>query len=882
METRVAVGISVLLALSLALVLTLTTRTVTARSLDRASHELEAARTAFARLVANRAEFASAQTRLITSLPVFRAHLTDVRLASDIATLDTMADDYREQLRARFCIVTDATGRWLGSPGWPAGEPSPAAIRTLIDAALGGRPAQTIVSLHRQLFLVISEPARFAQETLGSLTIGYPLDDGVARELAVLTHAEVNLATMDGELSGSSLPETARAEIRELVNGTRLEDALNGSLAISHVGDVPYVAGAFRLASNQAAADAGRLVLLQDWRPTQQFLDDLRRQLLLAGIGTFGLALAAGVAFSRRMSRPLKDIAQAAGEIASGHWSRQVPSRGSAEATTTATAFNEMTSHLRHWHEQAEDRAKRLEASRERFQAVTEAARDGIVSTDAQGVITFWNSSASTIFGYRETVALGTRFEDLLAESDRPAYRHALAEEFQNPSRAGGQTIELTGHRQNGTQFPVELSLSVGSSAGQTLATAVVRDVTERKQNEDALRQRESDLRHAQKMDAIGQLAGGVAHDFNNLLMAIQGYGELVLQDLESEHPCRGDVGEIIKAANRASALTRQLLAFSRRQVLEPQVLALEEVVTDTEKLLRRLIGEDIETATSIEPGLGLIRADRGQIEQVLVNLAVNARDAMPGGGRLSIALRNLEIGPNGGPNGLTAGRYVRIEVSDTGCGMPPEVLARIFEPFFTTKEEGRGTGLGLAMVYGIVQQSGGVIGVESHPGRGTRFRIDLPRCEEPEAVAPSLPSPTQPTASSETVLLVEDDVRVRGLVSTMLRRAGHIVLEAEDAKQALDIVHTRAGAIDLLLTDVVLSGLNGRALAERLQTLLPTVPVLFMSGHSDQALVKAGVQTAGMAFLRKPFSSATLAAKIREVLGKAAASGARAKGARA
>ena len=867
MEARVVLGVSVFVGLSLALVLILTTRAVTSRSLERASKDLEAERTAFARLVANRAEFASAQTRLIAALPVFRAHMSDVRLASDIATLETMADDYRRQLKAQFCIVTDGTGRWLGSPGWPTREKSPPSMRAGIDRAVSGRSEQAIVSVRQQLFLVIFEPARFAEETLGTLTIGYTLDDGFAKELAELTRSEVNLATAGGDISGSSLPQAARGELRELIHATPSQYEQGGSFAVRRVGDVPYVTGTFPLSADRASKDAGRLVLLQDWRPTQQFLDDLRRQLLLAGIGTFVLAVSGGVAFSRRMSRPLKDIAQAAGEVAAGNWAREVPPHGSAEATTMATAFNEMTSHLRHWHEQAEDRATRLETSYERFHSVTESARDGIVSTNAQGSITFWNRSAATIFGYDEADALGTPFAHLLAESDRPLYLEALAAGFGAPGATFGQTVELTGVRKSGNQFPIELSLSTGRTA-DTSVTAVLRDATERRRNEDALRERETELRQAQKMEAIGLLAGGVAHDFNNLLMAIHGYSELVLMSLDKDHECRGDIDEILKASNRAAALTRQLLAFSRRQVLAPQVLSLDEVLAGTEQLLRRLIAEDIEISSSTEPDLGSVKADPGQIEQVLVNLAVNARDAMPSGGRLNFALANVHLDDSrSAPLGLTPGRYVRLEVSDTGCGMPPEVVSRIFEPFFTTKEEGRGTGLGLATVYGIVRQSGGAIRVESRPGHGTTFQIDLPCCEGETSAVRSESAPIRSNSGSETVLLVEDDARVRALVATMLRRSGYAVLDAEGGEQALEIMRAHRGSIDLLLTDVVMPAMNGRILAERLQTLSPGTRVLFMSGYSDDAIVRAGVLAAEGAFLQKPFSSAALAAKVRQVL---------------
>ena len=868
MEAAVVVGVSLLVFLSLGAVLIAATRVVTNQSLARASDELETARSAFYHLVDSRAEFAAAQSRLITALPVFRAHMTDSRLASDAATIGAMADEYRQQLKAQFCIVTDRAGGWSGSPGWPSGEKPSRAMQSSIDAALAGGPHRDILSIHDQLFLVVSEPAQFAAETLGTLTVGYALDDAVAEELALVTHCEVNLVAGE-HLCGSSLSKPGRSDLAAvLVSGNpRAHHGI--SLDEQRVGGVLYVTGGFSLFADRASDGVGRLILLQDWQPTQQYLDQLQRQLLENGLATFAVALAAGLVFSKRMSRPLKDIAAAAGDIASGNWARQVPIRGSAEATTMAVAFNEMSTGLRHWHEEASDKSERLQNSYNRFFSVTESARDAIIATDQTGAITFWSRSAGMIFGYEEAEALGRPLTRFIAEPDRQAYLEALtAIGLGGSGNTFGRTIEIVGARKDGNQFPIELSVSAWQAAEATNFTVVVRDATERRQAEGVLRQREDQLRQAQKMEAIGRLAGGVAHDFNNLLTAIRGYGELLLEALDQNDSRRTDADEIINAADRAAGLTRQLLLFSRRQVLTPQVLAIEEIVARTENMLRRLIGEDIELTFVSQAGLGSVRGDPGQIEQVLVNLVVNARDAMPSGGRIHIELDQVELDGGAGESraaGAT-GRYVRLSVADTGSGMTPDVVAQIFEPFFTTKDEGKGTGLGLATVYAIVQQGGGTIEVESQPGAGTTFRICLPQVADLDAVEVPHRDVRPASRGVETILLVEDDERVRALVGSVLRKSGYLVLEAAQGEPALDIARAYAAPIHLLLTDVVMPGMSGRVLSERVTSLRSETRVLFMSGYSDDAMLRHGIE-AGSQFLQKPFSIDALAAKIREVL---------------
>jgi signal transduction histidine kinase len=389
----------------------------------------------------------------------------------------------------------------------------------------------------------------------------------------------------------------------------------------------------------------------------------------------------------------------------------------------------------------------------------------------------------------------------------------------------------------------------------------IAEDITDRRQLEEQFRQ-------AQKMEAVGRLAGGVAHDFNNLLMVINGYTEVLLEELTSSSAMHQKVQSIQQAADRAATLTRQLLAFSRKQLLELKVVDVNSVIGDMERLLRPLIGENIGLVTRLSPDAGRTRADAGQLEQVIMNLVVNAKDAMPDGGKITIQSSEVTVRPNFREHRfIQPGRYVVLSVSDTGHGMDKETQSRIFEPFFTTKEKGKGTGLGLSTVYGIVKQSGGYVFPQSEPGTGTTFYIYLPRVEEsPEEMTPAK-SQENEKGGCETVLLVEDEESVRELVRETLVSRGYKVLEAENGENGLRLAEAHGVGIDILITDVVMPGMGGRELAKKLLQIRPNLGVLFLSGYTEDTILHQGALGPGTAFLQKPFTLQNLARKVREVL---------------
>ena len=496
------------------------------------------------------------------------------------------------------------------------------------------------------------------------------------------------------------------------------------------------------------------------------------------------------------------------------------------------------------------------------FRLISENAADMIAVVDGNGKRLYNSPAYERILGYSQEELASTSALEQVHPDDRGRVEEAARE-----ARAGGvgRGIEYRMRHKNGTWRLMESTANTVRDAQGNVQTLIIvnRDITERRHLEEQFRQ-------SQKMEAVGRLSGGVAHDFNNLLGVIIGYAEFLQERIDTANPLRGSVEEILKAGKRAASLTRQLLAFSRQQVLDPKVLDLKAVVADMEKLLRRLIGEDIELTTSLDPELGKVKADQGQLEQVVMNLAVNARDAMPQGGKLTIRVENTVLDQDyvrRYPYPVQPGPYVLLMVTDTGVGMDAETKARAFEPFFTTKEKGKGTGLGLSTVYGVVKQSGGYIDVESALGHGTTFKIFLPRVHEQARVERQHAEAPPKANGNEVILIAEDETSLRTLTSTTLELSGYKVLQAKDGLEALEVSRKHPGTIDLLLTDIVMPGMGGRALAEELGRERKDIRIVYMSGYTGQAVGSQGPVEPGSLYLHKPFTRQALTQKIREAL---------------
>jgi two-component system, cell cycle sensor histidine kinase and response regulator CckA len=503
--------------------------------------------------------------------------------------------------------------------------------------------------------------------------------------------------------------------------------------------------------------------------------------------------------------------------------------------------------------------AASLRASEARFRAVMETASQGIIGVVRDGTIRLVNRKAETLFGYSRDELVGQSLETLIPEALRGHHAADRARYFENPHpRPMGIGLELRGRHKEGKEFPVEISLNHLDVDGEKMAISFITDISERTRLENQLRQ-------SQKMEAVGQLAGGVAHDFNNLLTVISGYSNLALAGLPPEHELKEPIEEISRAAERAGLLTQQLLAFSRQQVVQPRRFKLNDRVEQTHRILKRLIGEDILLEIALGDDAGEIMADPGQIDQVLLNLAVNARDAMPNGGRILVETASVAIGEAYASThfDVRPGPHVMLAVTDTGSGMTPEVQAHIFEPFFTTKGVGKGTGLGLATVYGIVKQAGGSIFLYSELGRGTTFKIVFPRAVEGRVEEPAVAA--EEPNGAETILLVEDEETVRRFVRTMLRTRGYRVLEAANGEEALKVIEEHADEIDLVLTDVVMPKIGGPELVSRLRLKHPQSKVLYMSGYTDRTVPLQ--DEGGAAFIQKPFTPKQLNSKLREIL---------------
>ena len=522
-----------------------------------------------------------------------------------------------------------------------------------------------------------------------------------------------------------------------------------------------------------------------------------------------------------------------------------------------------------------------------RFAGLMEAAPDAMICVEPDGRIALVNAQTERMFGYRRAELIGQPVEILIPDGARDRHAGLRAGYARHPRRRPMDIgLELAGRRRDGSIFPAEISLSSVGDGPDMLLTAAVRDVTERRRAEaerEQLRAQAERARlahqheQAQRLESLGQLAGGVAHDFNNLLNVISSYAAFIAEDSENEatparwQAIRADIGQIQKAAERAVGLTHQLLSFARREVIQPRVLNFNNLVADVKKLLQRTLGEHIELATDLAGDLAAVTADPGQIEQILVNLAVNARDAMPGGGTLTIETANTPVDEAYAAfrDNLSPGDYVALTVSDTGTGMPPEVIARACEPFYTTKPQGEGTGLGLATVYGIITQAGGDIRIYSEPGHGTTITLLLPATATARQRTAAEPPPAQRqprSGAGQTILIAEDENALREVTRRVLARNGYQVLTAASGQEALDTAAAHPGPIDILLTNVVMPKMQGKEVADRIRELQPRIRVLFMSGYTQGILGAQGILEPGINLIQKPFTEAILLEKINAI----------------
>ena len=507
---------------------------------------------------------------------------------------------------------------------------------------------------------------------------------------------------------------------------------------------------------------------------------------------------------------------------------------------------------------EAEQRRQRVRAE-ERYRLLVEHAADLIVVVDAEARVSFQSPSVTRVLGYAENELIGRPVLELVHPEDAERVTQIMNDALREGRRVTLDRVRVR-HRDGSWRTLEGSGARMIDDRGQPWLVAAARDITER-----VLLQQQ--LVQSQKMEAVGRLAGGVAHDFNNLLTVILGYGDLLLEQLADNHLLHQEVDEIKRAAARAAVLTQQLLAFSRKQVLSPRVIDLNAELNTMSGMLRRILGEDVGLELRLQQGVGHVRVDPGQLEQVLLNLVINARDAMSGSGRVTVGARDVQLDERQGPvRGVTPGRYVEVTVRDTGHGMDEDTLAQLFEPFFTTKEPGRGTGLGLSTAYGIIRQSGGSIFAESAPGEGSLFHILLPRVEEEVAKNAETPPDTARSMGHETMLLVEDEPLVRGLVHDIMRKSGYRVLETGRGEEAVEIARHHAGPIHLLLTDVVMPGMSGLETAARVAEIRAGVRVLYMSGYSDELVMRHGLPP-GHGFIQKPFTPDMLLRKVRELL---------------
>ncbi|MGB7630081.1 MAG: ATP-binding protein [Candidatus Deferrimicrobium sp.] len=789
----------------------------------------------------------------------------------DIRPLMSAMNQLYPKMNLRVFVISDTNGKVLYRAGK---EKMPG------EGKLGWIPAFKRALRGDQVVTAIHTPEGFGIWSIvpiyvfgktkpsGLLFLGNRIDDDFAKKIARETGSQVFLATPDGVFAKSYDDGVAEA-----FNPLLAKNSIEEHRALFHMDRNNY--HSYTYVPIQIVDEQFCLVIETDTSVIKDLLAMNRTRMiqwgfiLLVGIAMVGTGLTLLLIWP--LNRLRGNALQAIREY-SGAGLDAVPTGN--ELSTLVRANDIMLDTIKNHLAERTRAEDAFRATSRTLHALIEASPLAVVVSDASGTVHVWNPAAVRIFGWTEEETIGHP-NPLLSSGGNPELRATCnlilhGEKFSN--------TEICGRTRDGSEIFLAFSGAPLLDAQGEIASmmAIMTDITDAKAAQGALHRSEEQLRQSTKMEAVGKLAGGVAHDFNNLLSVITGYSELLLTRIDGRDPARREIEEIHKAGERAAALTQQLLAYSRRQVLKSKVLRVDEVVENLGKMLRRLIGEDITFATESQEDLWTVRADPNQVEQILMNLCINARDAMPEGGKLVVSTANVTLESPLVERELTIppGRYATLQVADNGRGMDEEILSRIFEPFFTTKDQGKGTGLGLATVYGIVKQSGGYIRVVSAPGEGTTFSVYLPATEgeEPETEEDRPEIKCGGPAGKWTILLAEDEEIVRELAIEILQENGYTVLDASSGAPALAICDRYEGCIDLLVTDLVMPGMNGIELARRVCESRPGTPVLFMSGYAEDARERLGDLDEGRDFLQKPITPTNLSRKVREIFSERAA----------